>query len=145
MAVIWHTTDVTDSPGRVIQRVREARGWNQETLGNKAGVDKNTVSRIEHDSNTTFEKLERVAHALDLSLHIRFVDERNRLPSHVETLDPDEWVLLSKFRALTQDKRQQALAFLDTLVQTVLRATRGDGPIAFGDNERRSGEDRRNR
>jgi len=55
--------------GKNIRERREALRWSQKRLGEEAGgINVETVNRIEHDQNTTIEKLYAIAKALGISL-----------------------------------------------------------------------------
>ena len=57
--------------GQAVRAARKARGWSQTELGQRAGVSRPTVARIEkgQDGHTTM--LDKVAAALDLTVSIR--------------------------------------------------------------------------
>lgn len=53
--------------GRKIERVRRLRGWTQSDLGNRMGITKQAVSKLEQAENISDEKLKEVAHALEVT------------------------------------------------------------------------------
>lgn len=56
---------------QTIKAAREARGWTQRQLAEKADVGVNLLSRVERgESGLTFTQLERIATALETSAHI---------------------------------------------------------------------------
>lgn len=50
--------------GEVIQVLRNAKGWSQSKLAECSKINIETISRIEHNQNTTIKKLEKIADAL---------------------------------------------------------------------------------
>ncbi|MGW4736789.1 helix-turn-helix domain-containing protein [Nocardia xishanensis] len=57
--------------GRQIRAAREARGWSQTELANRAGMRQHAVSRLEAgDVVPTITTLERIAAALDTELSV---------------------------------------------------------------------------
>lgn len=61
--------------GEAVKAARKERGWSQTELGERAGVSRPTVARIEkgQDGHTTM--LDRVAAALELTVSIQPEDE----------------------------------------------------------------------
>lgn len=64
-------SDLTDSQnvavftiGDVIRKLRDLSGWSQEELGKRAGVNKETIVRVEAGLSTTTDTLTRIAEAL---------------------------------------------------------------------------------
>lgn len=53
--------------GRKIERVRKLRGWTQGELGEKLGITKQAVSKLEQAENVSDEKLKEVAKALGVT------------------------------------------------------------------------------
>lgn len=53
--------------GRKIERVRRLRGWTQSDLGDRMGITKQAVSKLEQAENISDEKLKEVAHALEVT------------------------------------------------------------------------------
>ena len=51
-----------------VKELREAKGWSQAELSDKAGIRRATVSAIENDQTTgiDFETLEKLARALEV-------------------------------------------------------------------------------
>lgn len=54
--------------GAVIRQLRNARGWNQQELADRAGVHRETVVRAEQSGNIGVLLLMQVATALDVTL-----------------------------------------------------------------------------
>src|SRR5438045_2384306 len=57
-----------------IRAIREARGWNQQKLGEAAGIRQSNISRIENkrDSFLDFQTLLKLAKAFDVALVVKF-------------------------------------------------------------------------
>lgn len=60
--------------GEAVKAARKARGWSQTELGERAGVSRPTVARIEkgQDGHTTM--LDRVAAVLELTVFVQSED-----------------------------------------------------------------------
>lgn len=57
--------------GKKVREAREARGWTQTELANRAGMKQHAISRFEAgDSVPTLQTLDRIAVALDVHLRI---------------------------------------------------------------------------
>lgn len=55
--------------GAMVYGLRDAKGWNQEELADKAGVHRHTLAALEGGGqNLTFDKLRRIANALGVSV-----------------------------------------------------------------------------
>ncbi len=72
-----------------IQAIRNQRDWSQEVLGNKAGMLRNAVSRLESVDygNLSVNTLLRIAHAFDCGLLVKFVPF-SRLVREFEDVSP---------------------------------------------------------
>ncbi len=57
--------------GVVIREARKKQGWSQGELGEKAGVSRPTVARIEANHDVTTATITKVAQALGLKLELR--------------------------------------------------------------------------
>jgi transcriptional regulator with XRE-family HTH domain len=57
--------------GNIIRDARKKQGWSQGELGERAGVSRPTIARIERNSDVTTATIAKVAHALDLKLELR--------------------------------------------------------------------------
>jgi transcriptional regulator with XRE-family HTH domain len=67
--------------GRMVRDLREARGLSQRELAERMGTTQSVVGRLEAGgSRPTIVTLERVAHALELRLEVRFRDARSEGP-----------------------------------------------------------------
>lgn len=71
---VWQNGAMQLSVGAAIRKRREARGWKQETLGKRAGTNKETVNRAEMGANVTVDTLLKIARALDTTLEITLRD-----------------------------------------------------------------------
>lgn len=67
------TSDVVEPIGfgYIIRESRKKRGWSQEELGNKSGLSRPTIARVEADNDVTTATIAKVAHALDLRLELK--------------------------------------------------------------------------
>lgn len=55
--------------GRIIREKREARGFTQVELANKAGVDRNYIGMVERgERNPSYISLQKIAHGLSLTV-----------------------------------------------------------------------------
>ncbi|MGN7136702.1 helix-turn-helix transcriptional regulator [Streptomyces pseudogriseolus] len=59
------------SLGDVIREVRKKQGWSQGELGEKAGVSRPTIARVEANNDVTTATIAKVARALGLKLELR--------------------------------------------------------------------------
>jgi len=57
--------------GAVIRDARRERGWSQTELGEKSGVSRPTIARVEADSDVTTATLAKIAEALGLTLELK--------------------------------------------------------------------------
>ncbi|RXJ45391.1 helix-turn-helix domain-containing protein [Gelidibacter gilvus] len=61
------TSSVSHHKGRKVEQIRKLRGWTQSELGDKLGVSKQAVSKIEQSINIGDEKLKEFAGALGVT------------------------------------------------------------------------------
>lgn len=59
------------SLGAVIRDARKELGWSQTELGEKSGVSRPTIARVESDSDVTTATLAKIAEALGLTLELK--------------------------------------------------------------------------
>jgi|SRR5882672_5866247 len=60
--------------GSAVRELREQRGWSQSRLAKAAGMTQSAVARFEGGGTVpTLPVLERLAHALDTDLSVRFL------------------------------------------------------------------------
>jgi transcriptional regulator with XRE-family HTH domain len=73
-----------------IHATRQARGWTQQQLADRAGMTQTSLSRLENPNyaRCTLATLKRLASALDVALFVRFVPF-SRLAGEVEGLSPE--------------------------------------------------------
>lgn len=57
--------------GGVIREARRKQGWSQGELGEKAGVSRPTIARVEADNDVTTATIAKIARALGLKLELR--------------------------------------------------------------------------
>jgi transcriptional regulator with XRE-family HTH domain len=57
--------------GDVIREARKKEGWSQAELGEKSGVSRPTVARVEANNDVTTATIAKVAQALGLKLELR--------------------------------------------------------------------------
>lgn len=62
-----------DQPGfgDVIREARKKQGWSQAELGEKSGLSRPTIARVEADNDVTTTTIAKVAQALGLKLELR--------------------------------------------------------------------------
>lgn len=56
---------------QIIKRARNARGWSQTDLAERAGVSRPSVARIEGGDDVSTATLDKVAEALGLTLELQ--------------------------------------------------------------------------
>lgn len=57
--------------GETIREARKKRGWSQAELGQKSGVSRPTIARVEANNDVTTATIAKVAQALGLKLELR--------------------------------------------------------------------------
>lgn len=57
--------------GDVIRDARKRQGWTQAELGEKSGLSRPTIARIEANNDVTTATIAKVAQALGLKLELR--------------------------------------------------------------------------
>lgn len=67
---VWQNGAMQLSVGAAIRERREAQGWSQAELAQRAGVNPETVNRAEHGSNVTVDKLLQITRALGAELEL---------------------------------------------------------------------------
>lgn len=60
--------------GKKIQRLRNSKLWTQEQLAEKSGVSERTISRLENGETISKDSLQRILHALGVTLEEILVD-----------------------------------------------------------------------
>lgn len=112
--------------GKRVQALRKQCGWSQEELGDKAGLNTETINRIELGGNTTLRSLFQVAAALGVSPDTIFSGtsvvplrgglvriERATADSENRTQRPNrEHEVLILFRALSASQQDVVLELL---------------------------------
>lgn len=57
--------------GDVIRETRKKAGWSQGELGERAGVSRPTIARVEANSDVNTATIARIAQALGLKLELK--------------------------------------------------------------------------
>lgn len=57
--------------GDVIREARKKQGWSQAELGERAGLSRPTVARIEANNDVTTATIAKIAHVLGLRLELK--------------------------------------------------------------------------
>jgi transcriptional regulator with XRE-family HTH domain len=57
--------------GEVVREARKKQGWSQVELGEKAGVSRPTIARVEANNDVTTATIAKLAQALGLKLELR--------------------------------------------------------------------------
>ncbi len=60
-----------DAFGDVIREARKRRGWSQAELGEKSGVSRPTIARVEANNDVTTATIAKIAQALGLKLQLK--------------------------------------------------------------------------
>ncbi|MFI7590231.1 helix-turn-helix transcriptional regulator [Micromonospora sp. DT4] len=57
--------------GNIIREARKRQGWSQGELGEKSGVSRPTIARVEANNDVTTATIAKIARALGLKLELR--------------------------------------------------------------------------
>jgi len=57
--------------GEVIREARKKLGWSQAELGERSGVSRPTIARVEADNDVTTATIAKIALALGLKLELK--------------------------------------------------------------------------
>lgn len=57
--------------GDVVRDARQKQGWSQAQLGEKSGLSRPTIARIEGNNDVKTATIAKVAHALGLKLELK--------------------------------------------------------------------------
>lgn len=57
--------------GDVIRAARKKRGWSQAELGEKSGLSRPTIARVEANQDVTTATIAKIAQALGLKLELK--------------------------------------------------------------------------
>jgi transcriptional regulator with XRE-family HTH domain len=57
--------------GDVVREARKQKGWSQGELGEKAGVSRPTIARVEANNDVTTATIAKLAQALGMKLELR--------------------------------------------------------------------------
>ncbi|MDQ7775281.1 MAG: helix-turn-helix transcriptional regulator [Paracoccus aminovorans] len=91
-----------------LERLRRARGWNQDDLAEVAGIKQSTISKIERGyDGVTLRVLKQLAAALDVEVADLFSDDRSA----------GEAALIRVFRGLPPERQQGWLDLAEALAR----------------------------
>ena len=104
--------------GEYIKKLRTDRGWSQEELGKKVGVNRAAVNKwetgtVENIKRTTIKRLSEVFGVTPCEL-MCWNDEPKPEPV---VLDPEEQRLVEQFKHLDDVDRQRLLERLSTMLE----------------------------
>lgn len=57
--------------GEIIRDTRKKHGWSQTELGEKSGVSRPTIARVEANNDVTTATIAKIAQALGLTLELK--------------------------------------------------------------------------
>lgn len=57
--------------GDVIREARKTQGWSQAELGEKSGLSRPTIARVEANNDVTTATIAKIAQALGLKLELK--------------------------------------------------------------------------
>lgn len=60
--------------GEIIRDARKKRGWSQTELGEKSGVSRPTIARVEANNDVTTATIAKIAQVLGLKLELKGPD-----------------------------------------------------------------------
>ena len=100
--------------GQAIQRIRKERGMTQEQLGEKVGVDPNSISRIERGRLIpALPTLIDICNALGTGAD-------SLLASYISVDTPIRWTpLAEKLEGLDLEKQHKIETILECLIETI--------------------------
>jgi transcriptional regulator with XRE-family HTH domain len=101
---------------RMLRALREARGWDQQTLAREAGVDPSVISRLERGLQDDFRVSVLVALARTLAIP---VDSILAEPAVTPALDAELAAIVSQLGALTSAQQRQVAAILSAYLATL--------------------------
>lgn len=93
--------------GDVLRKWRDANAWTQEALAKRAGVDKNTITRLEKGEDSRTDTLRVVVVALGHT-----VEELHRALNQHGDLQPGEPDLLRRWRGLSLEAKEKLTAVI---------------------------------
>jgi len=101
---------------RVLRALREAQGWDQQTLAQHAGIDPSVVSRLERGLQDDLRASVLVAFARALTTPVDSLLLDIPLPPR---FDPDLTAALAKLDGLSSAQQRQIAALLRAYVATI--------------------------
>lgn len=109
--------------GRKISRLRELRGWKQESLAAELGVSQQAVSKMEQSEKLEDELLARISKALDIPVDgIKNFDENSIIQNIQNNYDHSTGNLNCSFNPL--DKLMEAIEENRRLYERLLASER---------------------
>ena len=63
-----------EPPGSTIRAIRKQKGWTLQTLADKSGLDKATISRVERNDRFELATLKKIGDGLGVDLSDLFTD-----------------------------------------------------------------------
>lgn len=107
-----------ETTGERVKRLRDARGWTQQQLADKAGVAQSTINGVEKGGRQKMpSSLIEISHALGVDAYWLKTGRGHRLGG--ESITPDEQTLLDGFRLLGEEMRE---AWLDQARKKIAQA-----------------------
>lgn len=96
--------------GDVLRILREAKGWNQQTLAQQTGIDPSVVSRLERglQSDLKVSVLFKLAQALEVSLDVLVSNQSKHTNDFVGELA----AIMPQLQQLSQEHQRQVAAML---------------------------------
>lgn len=109
--------------GRKISRLRELRGWKQESLAAELGVSQQAISKMEQSEKIEDQVLERISKALDIPVEgIKNFDENSIIQTIQNNYDHSTGHLNCTFNPL--DKLMEAIEENRKLYERLLASER---------------------
>lgn len=67
--IILIMATINEKVGKTIRKLREAKGWTQETLADEAGLHRAYIGQVERgEKNIGLQNLEKIANALEITI-----------------------------------------------------------------------------
>jgi transcriptional regulator with XRE-family HTH domain len=109
-------SDVIDN--QVLRSLREAKGWEQQTLATTAGVDPSVISRLERGLQIDLKAsvLVALAHALDIPVDSLLAAPYQQV---VTDLAPELVAAIAALASLPQPQQRHVAALLRTYISAM--------------------------
>lgn len=108
--------------GRLIKEARLAKGWTQEELGNRVGVQKSAVAKWENGRVVNIKRsaLQKLATALDMkgSDLIEDITPVQKKPVVEDGLSESQRKLIDFARTVPEDKAEMILRVIQSIVES---------------------------